>query len=169
LINPNILLIPCLVATALTLLISQILRKVKGYEFSSFREITAPVSSVGAIVFLANNIFGILVQDKARSYLYSNLQWGGIAVLLIGFLYAADSSRLAVVKLFPPTEKLDQQTQQRITRMINIGLSSDQIMEIEQVSEGQLKNVLGVSNTINEVENEILETAQQTLDEGQQP
>lgn len=165
-IDPNILLLPCLVITALTLLASQILRKIKGYEFSSFREIVAPISSIGSIVFLANNIFGILIQDKARSYLYSNLQWGGITVLIIGFLYTADSSRLAIIKLFPPTEKLDQQTQQRITRMRDIGLSPDQIMKIEQVSASQLQNVLGVSNTTNVVESELAETTKQTLEEG---
>jgi hypothetical protein len=169
LIDPNILLVPCLVITALTLLASQILRKIKGYEFSSFREIIAPISSIGAIVFLANNIFGILIQDKARSYLYSNLQWGGIAVLLIGFLYAADSSRLAIIKLFPPTEKLDQQTQQRIIRMSDIGLSPDQIMKIEQVSISQLQNVVVISNETNVVKSELAETTKQALEEGQQP
>jgi hypothetical protein len=169
LIDPNILLIPCLLTTALTLLVSQILRKVKGYEFSSFREITAPISSVGSIIFLANTIFGILIQDKTRSYLYSNLQWGGMAALLIGFLYAADSSRLAIIKLFPPTEKLDQQTQQRITRMRDIGLSPDQIMKIEQVSTSQLQNVVVISNETNVVKSELAETTKQAIEEGQQP
>jgi hypothetical protein len=167
LINQNILLIPCLVTIALILLLSQVLRKVKGYEFSSFREITAPISSIGSIVFLANTIFGILIQDKTRSYLYSNLQWGGIAALLIGFLYAADSSRLAIIKLFPPTEKLDQQTQQRITRMRDIGLSPDQIMKIEQVSPSQLQNVVVISNETNVVKSELTETTKQALEEGQ--
>jgi hypothetical protein len=169
LIDQNVLLIPCLVTIALILLLSQILRKVKDYEFSSFREITAPISSVGSIVFLANTIFGILVQDKARSYLYSNLQWGGIAALLIGFLYAADSSRLAILKLFPPTEKLDQQTQQRITRMKEIGLSPDQIIKIEQVSASQLQNMVEISNETNVVKNELAETTEQILEEDRQP
>jgi hypothetical protein len=156
-----------LVTISLILLLSQILRKVKGYEFSSFREITAPISSVGSIVFLANTIFGILIKDNTRSYLYSNLQWGGIAALLIGFLYAADSSRLAIIKLFPPTEKLDQQTQQRITRMRDIGLSPDQIMKIEQVSPSQLQNVVVISNETNVVKSELTETTKQVLEEGQ--
>jgi hypothetical protein len=169
LIDQNILLIPCLITTALILLLSQVLRKVKGYEFSSFREITAPISSVGSIVFLANTILGILIQDKTRSYLYSNLQWGGIAALLIGFLYAADSSRLAIIKLFPPTEKLDQQTQQRINRMRDIGLSPDQIMKIEQVSASQIQNVAVISNETNVVKGELAETTKQALEEGQQP
>ncbi len=149
--------------------LSQSLRIIKGYEFSDFKEIITPIYSVGSVVFLANTIFGILVQDKARHYLYDNLQWGGIAALLVGFLYAANSSRMAITKLFPPSEKLDQQTQQRIIRMMTIGLSSDQIMEIEQVSENQLENMMGVSNTINVVESEITETAQKNLAEGQQP
>jgi hypothetical protein len=167
LIDQNILLIPCLVTIALILLLSQVLRKVKGYEFSSLREITAPISSVGSIVFLANTIFGILIKDNTRSYLYSNLQWGGMAALLIGFLYAADSSRLAIIKLFPPTEKLDQQTQQRITRMRDIGLSPDQIMKIEQVSPSQLQNVVVISNETNVVKSELTETTKQALEEGQ--
>jgi fructose-1,6-bisphosphatase/sedoheptulose 1,7-bisphosphatase-like protein len=89
--------------------------------------------------------------------------------LLIGFLYAADSSRLAIIKLFPPTEKLDQQTQQRITRMRDIGLSPDQIMKIEQVSPSQLQNVVVISNETNVVKGELAETTKQALEEGQQP
>lgn len=166
-IDPDILLIPCLVVTALTLLVSQILRKVKGYEFSSLREITAPISSAGAIVFLTNNIIGVLAQDKARLYLYSNFQWGGIAIFLIGFLYAIDSSRLAIIKLFPPSEKLDQKTQQRITRMIDIGLSSDQVMQIEQISARQVQSVMETDNDM--VKSEQVETVKQSLEKGSQP
>ncbi len=125
---------------------------------------TTPIASVGSVVLLANTIFGILLQDKARSYLYSNLQWGGIAALLIGFLYTVNSSYTAIMKLFPPTEKIDQQTQQRISRMIKVGLSSAQIMEIEQVSESQLKNVVA-GNKAEIVGNEPTETDQRPLSE----
>jgi hypothetical protein len=71
--------------------------------------------------------------------------------------------------LFPPTEKLDQQTQQRITRMRDIGLSPDQIMKIEQVSTSQLQNVVVISNETNVVKSELAETTKQAIEEGQQP
>jgi hypothetical protein len=124
------------VLIALTLVIpcSQFYRRYKKYEFSTRDEVIAAVAAIVGTIFQLNSLLPYFFQDKARSDLRSILTDSGIAALFVGYAYAFSGAIKTVTKLLPPSEELDEQTEQLISRMLKNGISQEVIADVTQIS-----------------------------------
>jgi hypothetical protein len=123
-----------LVALVLVIPYSQIRRRYKKYEFSTRDEVIGAVAAIAATIFQLNSLIPYFFQDKARSDLRSILTDSGIVALSMGYVYAFSGAIKTVSKLFPPSEKLDEQTEQLISRMLEKGISQEVVAYVIQVS-----------------------------------
>jgi hypothetical protein len=123
-----------LVALILVIPSSQFYRQYKKYEFSTRDEVIAAVAAIVGTIFQLNSLLPYFFQDKARSDLRSILTDSGIAALFVGYAYAFSGAIKTVTKLLPPSEKLDEQTEQLISRMLEKGISQEIIAYTTQVS-----------------------------------
>jgi hypothetical protein len=123
-----------LIALILVIPYSQFYRRYKKYEFSTRDEVIAAVAAIASTIFQLNSLLPYFFQDKARSDLRSILTDSGIAALFIGYAYAFSGAIKTIKKLLPPSEKLDEQTEQLISRMLEKGISQEVIAYVSQVS-----------------------------------
>ncbi len=127
---------------------SQFYRLYRKCELSTRDEIIAAIASIVSIIFQLNSLLPYFFQDKARSDLRSILTDSGIAALLMGYAYAFSVAIKTITKLLPPSEQLDKQTEQLISRMLEKGISQEVITYVAQVSTQQFQDY--VSNNFSE-------------------
>jgi hypothetical protein len=74
--------------------------------------------------------------------LRSILTDSGIAALFVGYAYAFTGAIKTITKLFPLSDKLDEQMEQLISRMLEKGISQEVIAYVSQVPIQKIKDYL---------------------------
>jgi hypothetical protein len=141
-----------LVALILVIPSSQFYRRYKKYEFSTRDEVIVAVAAIVGTIFQLNSLLPYFFQDKARSDLRSILTDSGIAALFVGYAYAFTGAIKTITKLFPPSEKLDEQTEQLISRMLEKDISQEVIAYVSQVPIQKIKDYLNNNSSESNVQ-----------------
>ncbi len=141
-----------LIALVFVIPSSQFYRRYKKYEFSTRDEVIAAVAAIVGTIFQLNSLLPYFFQDNARSDLRSILTDSGIAALFVGYTYAFSAAIKIVTKLLPPSEKLDEQTEQLISRMLRNGMSQEVIADVAQISIQKIQDYLNSNSSENTVQ-----------------
>jgi hypothetical protein len=111
-----------------------ILRWLRRCRLSKSKDIVSATIAIATISFQFNYFLHYCLQSKARSDLFAILTVSEVIALLGGNAFALSLSIEKIINLFPPSEKLDEQTEQLISRMLEKDISQKNIAYISQVS-----------------------------------
>jgi hypothetical protein len=113
---------------------SQLYRWFRQCRLSNSQDIILAIIAIATISFQLNYLLHYLLQSKARSDLFTILTTQDVVALFGGNAFALSLSVQKITNLFPPSEKLDEQTEQLISRMLRNGISKAVIADVAQVS-----------------------------------
>ncbi len=120
--------------TAFVVPCSQFLRWLRRCRLSKSKDIVIGIVSIATVSFQLNYLLHYCLQSKARSDLFAILTVSEVIALLGGNAFALSLSIEKIINLFPPSEKLDEQTEQLISRMLEKDISQEVIAYVSQVS-----------------------------------
>jgi hypothetical protein len=103
-------------------------------QLSKSKDIVIATVSIATISFQLNYLLHYCLQSNARSDLFAILTVSEVIALLGGNAFALSLSIEKIINLFPPSEKLDEQTEQLISRMLRNGISQEVIADVIQIS-----------------------------------
>jgi hypothetical protein len=149
--NSDILLY-VIVITAFVVPCSQFLRWLKLCQLSKSKDIVSATIAIATISFQLNYFLHYCLQSKARSDLFGILTVSEVIALLGGNAFASSLSIEKIINLFPPSDKLDEQTEQLISRMLEKGISQEVIAYIAQVSIQQIQTYLSNNSSASNVQ-----------------
>jgi hypothetical protein len=113
---------------------SQFLRWLRRCQLSKSKDIVIATVSIATISFQLNYLLHYCLQSNARSDLFTILTVSEVIALLGGNAFALSLSIEKIINLFPPSEKLDEQTEQLISRMLKNNISQEVIADVTQLS-----------------------------------
>jgi hypothetical protein len=155
--NSDILL--CVIAIiAFIVPCSQFLRWLKKCRLSKSKDIVSATIAIATISFQLNYFLHYYLQSKARSDLFSILTVSEVVALLGGNAFALSLSIEKITNLFPPSEKLDEQTEQLISRMLEKDISQEVIAHVSQVPIQKIKDYLNNNSSESNVKTDSDET-----------
>jgi hypothetical protein len=125
--------------TAVIVPCSQFLRWLRRCQLSKSKDIVIATVSIATISFQINYLLHYCLQSKARSDLFTILTVSEVIALLGGNAFALSLSIEKIINLFPPSEKIDEQTEQLIGRMLEKDISQAVIAYVTQVSIQQIQ------------------------------
>jgi hypothetical protein len=125
--------------TAVIVPCSQFLRWLRRCQLSKSKDIVIATVSIATISFQINYLLHYCLQSKARSDLFTILTVSEVIALLGGNAFALSLSIEKIINLFPPSEKIDEQTEQLISRMLERSISPEVIAYVTQVSIQQIQ------------------------------
>ncbi len=128
--------------TAFIVPCSQFSRWLRQCRLSKSKDIVSATIAIATISFQFNYLLHYCLQSKARSDLFSILTVSEVIALLGGNAFALSLSIEKIINLFPPSEKLDEQTEQLINRMLEKGISQEVIAYVTQVSIQQIQSYM---------------------------
>lgn len=120
--------------TAFVVPCAQFLRWLRRCQLSKSKDIVIATVSIATISFQLNYLLHYCLQSNARSNLFTILTVSEVIALLGGNAFALSLSIEKIINLFPPSEKLDEQTEQLISRMLKNNISPEVIADVTQVS-----------------------------------
>lgn len=144
--NSDILLY-AIAITAFIVPCSQFLRWLRRCRLSQSKDIVSAIIAIATISFQFNYFLHYCLQSKARSDLFSILTVSEVIALLGGNAFALSLSIEKIINLFPPSEKLDEQTEQLINRMLEKGISEEVIAYVAQVSAQKIQAYLNSNSS----------------------
>jgi hypothetical protein len=109
---------------------------------SKSKDIVSGSIAIATISFQFNYFLHYCLQSKARSDLFAILTVSEVIALLGGNAFALSLSVEKIINLFPPSERLDEQTEQLISRMLENGISQEVIAYVAQVTIQQIQTYL---------------------------
>jgi hypothetical protein len=133
--------------TAFIVPCSQFLRWLRRCRLSTSKDIVSATIAISTVSFQLNYFLNYCLRSQARSDLFSILTVSEVVALLGGNAFALSLSIEKIINLFPPSERLDEQTEQLISRMLEKGISQKDIAYITQVSIQQIQTYLSDSSS----------------------
>jgi hypothetical protein len=125
--------------TAFIVPCSQFLRWLRRCRLSKSKDVVSGTIAIATISFQFNYLLHYCLQSQARSDLFNLLTVSEVIALLGGNAFALSLSIEKIINLFPPSEKLDEQTEELISRMLEKGISQEVTAYVAQVSIQQIQ------------------------------
>jgi hypothetical protein len=144
--NSDILLY-AIAITAFIVPCSQFLRWLRRCRLSKSKDIVSATIAISTISFQFNYFLHYCLQSNARSDLFAILTVSEVIALLGGNAFALSLSIEKIINLFPPSEQLEEQTEQLISRMLEKGISQEVIAYVAQVSIQQIQTYLSSNSS----------------------
>jgi hypothetical protein len=130
---------------------SQTYRLIRRCRPSTRLEISLASAGIAEVLFIINIIVKIITQAKFRDDLLSVLEEATFPVLTGSFISVSFIIR-EIKKLFPPSENLDEQTEQLISRMLEKDISQEVIAYVSQVPIQKIKDYLNNNSSESNVQ-----------------
>ncbi len=144
--NSDILLY-AIAITACIVPCSQFLRWSRQCRLSKSKDIVSATIAISTVSFQFNYFLHYCLQSQARLDLFSIHTVSEVVALLGGNAFALSLSVEKIINLFPPSKRLDEQTEQLISRMLEKGISKEVIAYVAQVSIQQIQACVNESSS----------------------